>query len=1761
MSIKRFDENKFKYDSFYKDDVAVTRLKFGHDVPILETELNELQILQQNKMLSFFKKIIPTGFLNIKSESFNGEEILFCPPNENDNLLFNKIAIAPFEAYINGYELIAKGNFSCKGHNDYILIDLGEAPEYSERNDFVYLEVWFESVKGTETFTKYGYQDGDSSEYSALDNRINDETSRRISLCWNIRVAKDVKFDTYPNGFGYKNKIYNSPIRAIANGNCIEQNPGDYIFAEASNDIFKGCSFYNDKNLYVAGRPGVVQKDSSLYGQFIFAIPMFRVKRRNSKPYSIKNYNGSISYTHALTSNVLESYEKGDLNNNIRPDLLFYDYIVKEDLIDLRRIVELSDLKANNLLNESIKDLFNNELTTNENEKMKRIQIGNISPNYNSNLVNLFIKFNNSIKPLFINENNPIYNVSYKDDIERPLIYQKSVNNYGLNLNGKYKINYNLYNDDANALIGTLEFYMQPFWFGCDENVNQQILKINGNYDKEIINFKKKGKYLVFDFTQYKVNNNIEEKLTSTIEVNLENTLLMAKNIYHVRLSWSTQESITKCFLYINGKLVGQENIYTYNNVMPKFLEIGAIEELNNDGFIIEDLILYNKTFEENLGDIANKVFVNKFWNNLPEDYVESDTIILPSFDGKSNILSDNETVLTDVIYYGKIIENVLNLNLTNNSKVDQNKIPKIYDKNGVELIGNWTGLGTSNAKFSLSQTPNGVDVMPDEDEIRIVETDLSLMTDIIKYEYNDEFTNFINNNIIIDKPQNMLDKNYAIVVSDVLAKTLKIYDVTDKLNPVLLYDDVMKDGIDIIPGYILNLQDKEMDVLIANNTVTTLKSFSPIIIRPDINFELFGNIEHVHYSEKFKELIEASIQITNDADVKKGKYMIYVKSLDDNKIYIRDVLNKKEIYEGNLTDPITCIDGLNIQINGLSNEIVNYDGVIFDTIQTDIKPGSFYISSDVNPLYNYDASLKDHICETLQILDQNALLDASYEFVIVSLDPMQIRISSIDKNSKTILYEGQPKVSILDIPGLVFDCMTFPKYSYIGDSIIINTIAKTGTIPGHVEFTNTIKYDDNYSEIFKDFMTPNISLNDEFLLVDNYYNLTITNSAGTEFKIENAITGEFICDGKVGSQDIVKCIPGLNILFNTIPPKCNKNDSILIKTNAIKFENVKYEWDKSIPFVHFSNVLYNSIYDSIKIENLSAIEDEHYVIQLIDKDNEIIQIRRLSGEILYNGKIGHNLDYVPGLLFNVIDTFGIDQLGTVIITTIQTIIGIDAIVQYDSIISNGNAGFDIQNEILSAGIINNNFEHISEISFNRKGDKPRKIPYIRPRLVNGLYDEAYDFSNSYTINPNNYDLTDLTSAQQYYDDLGNQNHDGYVRRLTYRVTGRDITTYYIDKYLYGYEVIGIITVKSKKIIDCKLINNPENPLKKCFEITLDSVDIGETLTFELALGGISFDYDTNTKMLMGNICKTYNIEFESNGSQNYEIPLNISKYGYGLIKSLYSIKGTNLKKFDNNNNLLVNTFKYVAYVDDSLFIDSNYSGSDQKVMAEYTVDPITFEKPILKIQFKDYPKKGTKIRIPVLAYYYPTTEVFSLWYKNIPYQGTMKTEKVNLQRLTDWKFFMTTLSSGSYHDLKNFNNIINRLPGGLIYSYKIGGNNIEFSNCNLDIDNNRFVFLNNYYTNDLNSNNFLIDTNITINKTSKNFQDAKITLDNDIKIYFNDLSNAINKYIGGYCLVKNQHNELMVLIIGDLVLNESTKNVLSPKYGDLFKIKNNPII
>ena len=62
-----------------------------------------------------------------------------------------------------------------------------------------------------------------------------------------------------------------------------------------------------------------------------------------------------------------------------------------------------------------------------------------------------------------------------------------------------------------------------------------------------------------------------------------------------------------------------------------------------------------------------------------------------------------------------------------------------------------------------------------------------------------------------------------------------------------------------------------------------------------------------------------------------------------------------------------------------------------------------------------------------------------------------------------------------------------------------------------------------------------------------------------------------------------------------------------------------------------------------------------------------------------------------------------------------------------------------------------------------------------------------------------------------------------------------------------------------------------------------------------------------------------------------------------------------------------------------------------------------------------------------------------------------------------------------------------------------------------------------------------------------------------DFSLYFDDLVNPINKYVGAYCVVVTDTGELMVMVIGNFDETATAINHLHPTYGDLYRIKGRP--
>ena len=150
----------FEHSNQFNTDSSFTSIKFGYDRPILETELNELQEIQNHNRKLLVNKICKSGIIDLVDKDFTGEPIVYNPNNE-----LNKIAIAPMKVIVNGYEIHVCGNYKIGEINTYLDIDLGDAPTGNEeetkfRQDLVFLQVWLEEFEGNDEMKRYGHDDG-----------------------------------------------------------------------------------------------------------------------------------------------------------------------------------------------------------------------------------------------------------------------------------------------------------------------------------------------------------------------------------------------------------------------------------------------------------------------------------------------------------------------------------------------------------------------------------------------------------------------------------------------------------------------------------------------------------------------------------------------------------------------------------------------------------------------------------------------------------------------------------------------------------------------------------------------------------------------------------------------------------------------------------------------------------------------------------------------------------------------------------------------------------------------------------------------------------------------------------------------------------------------------------------------------------------------------------------------------------------------------------------------------------------------------------------------------------------------------------------------------------------------------------------------------------------------------------------------------------------------------------------------------------------
>lgn len=264
-----------------------TMVAFQQAKPLLDSEMNLMQLIQNKQKADLIRNLLSPGIITMNTTTGVTDKK-------------NTVRISSAVANMNGWLLYLYGANRTDTASDIIF---SAAPYNGSREDLAYVEAWFEEVAPTgspedddENVYKYGGLASGTVANDILDPTAEDETSRRIQLRWNIRTVADINFTTYPEGV-------NNTDRVKARGG--NNSDTDYGFASLGN------------GLYRAG-DGSTSACSSLkcVDGYVYAIPLFRVHRRNQtaynktdNPYGAPAYNSGTQIATGLYHDVIAAQD------------------------------------------------------------------------------------------------------------------------------------------------------------------------------------------------------------------------------------------------------------------------------------------------------------------------------------------------------------------------------------------------------------------------------------------------------------------------------------------------------------------------------------------------------------------------------------------------------------------------------------------------------------------------------------------------------------------------------------------------------------------------------------------------------------------------------------------------------------------------------------------------------------------------------------------------------------------------------------------------------------------------------------------------------------------------------------------------------------------------------------------------------------------------------------------------------------------------------------------------------------------------------------------------------------------------------------------------------------------------------------------------------------------------------------------------------------------------------------------------------------
>lgn len=419
-------------------DAGFTQVVAGSDAYIMEDEFNLMQMMMNEARADIVRQQAHSGVLALDTILNSAASTAPGAVYGNRTDILNGVWVKRFSALINGYRLTIDGSGN-NGSADSAVV-LPAPPTYGVREDLVFLEAWFQEVSSAAgvggatdaQVYRYGGANSGTLANDLMDNRKNAETTRRVQLRWRIRTVSGVDFSKFPEGVGYYHDASSTVNFAVqAQGGVPQPITGTtatYVFCSRTERLSFGSgtngrlTSIEDSGLYVAGDGTQTSKDTlkTLDG-YVYAIPLFRVHRRNSGGYRKDNPNGALDYVAqaltfpgtyvggigktfdipmvsvtglrvgdtikyssgtyqfkilAITGNTLtvlqgsngttsDSFSGGSmLLVSDRPDGLFANIIDATDLIDLRRKVSVTGVNYQQVLEEGFDSLIRGNLTT-----------------------------------------------------------------------------------------------------------------------------------------------------------------------------------------------------------------------------------------------------------------------------------------------------------------------------------------------------------------------------------------------------------------------------------------------------------------------------------------------------------------------------------------------------------------------------------------------------------------------------------------------------------------------------------------------------------------------------------------------------------------------------------------------------------------------------------------------------------------------------------------------------------------------------------------------------------------------------------------------------------------------------------------------------------------------------------------------------------------------------------------------------------------------------------------------------------------------------------------------------------------------------------------------------------------------------------------------------------------------------------------------------------------------------------------------------